>query len=50
MPEAEEGVEQLVDELHSYMQSESRSAGHGKPWKVQIERGRDRDILYTASL
>jgi hypothetical protein len=39
MPEAEEGVEQLVDELWSYIQSETLSAGCGKPWKVSLECG-----------
>lgn len=36
MPEAEEGVEQLVDELRSYIRSESLSVGHARPWKVNI--------------
>jgi hypothetical protein len=43
MPEAEEGVKQLVDELRSYIQSETLSAGCGKPWKVSMECGMDGD-------
>jgi hypothetical protein len=43
MPEAEEGVEQLVDELWSYIQSETLSAGCGKSWKVSLECGWDGD-------